>query len=156
MDVFRSHLVKLAEERGITTAIGEETEGGCTSFHSRELTELIDGCYEVDFSKSPFITLDPEPRRAEAHISGKAFEQRGATEKLAYLAGAYARHGHGNTFRLANARHKAEVVADLLRELGCLEVTLSLTNPGYVPAIHEVAFEPSEDLGRWLQPYRRP
>jgi len=155
VDVFRSHLVKLAEERGITTAIGEATEEGCTSFYSPELRELIDGCYEVDFSNSPFITLDPEPRRAEARISKKAFEGQGNEEKLSYLAGAYARHGQGNTFRLANARHKAEVVADLLRELGCRGVTLSLTNPGYAPSIHEVGFEPSEDVARWLQPYRR-
>ena len=47
------------------------------------------------------------------------------------------------------------VLGCLSEELGCLGVTLSVTNPGYVPPIHEVAFEPSEDVVRWLQPYRR-
>ena len=79
LDVFRSHLSRLAEERGIASPIREETdEAGCTGFYSRELTGLIDGWYAFDFAKSPFVGTESEPRRTEARLSRETSAVRGS------------------------------------------------------------------------------
>jgi hypothetical protein len=152
--VFKSLLSKLAEERGIDTPVREEiTEGDGVNFYSRGLTELIDRCYKFDFTKSAYLTDGSEPRRTEAYLSKDVFGHVSDAAKLSFLAGVYARCGDGNSFRLTNAKHKAEIISDLLKGAGCRGVNLSLANPGYVPAVFEVVFEPSEEVKRKLAPY---
>ena len=84
--------------------------------------------------------------------------------RLAYLAGAYWRFGCGssagaiarsccrspNSFVLFNAKHKAEVIAGLLMELGCEGVRVESTQ-GLIPQTNSVYFKPTEEVAGWLQ-----
>lgn len=90
-------------------------------------------------------------RTARAFISPQSFKGLGREAKLAYLAGAFARFGDGKTFVLVNAGHKANLIAQSLRELGCSGVRLTSTE-GLIPQTTTVFFEAgprSEKLHRY-------
>ena len=151
-NTFKTYLVKLAREHQLDSTIETEVEedAGGIVFRSRALTALIDACYTLDFSISGYVTVGSEPRRADACISREIFGPEDKVKKLSFLSGAYIRYGSGSLFRFANARHKAELVRDLLKEFGCSHVELVHANPGYTPAVFEVRFRPSDELNAWL------
>lgn len=136
----RARLTRLAEEHGIAAPRVEAAEPGWTELRGAALADLINGYYRPDFAGG--ITVVPSGRRAAAaFLPMAAVAGAGEDDKRAFLHGAYARFGAGNRFQFVNARHKAEITGHLLTEMGCPGVTISLTNPGYVPAIFAVTFD---------------
>jgi hypothetical protein len=155
-EIFKTYLAKLAEEIVIDPTINVEVnEGGHITFYSRELSALINSYYVCSFLKSVYVVSDSQPKCMEAFIKKEIFGHANAEEKLSYITGAYARYGKGNVFRLANSSHKLDIIGELLKELGCQRVELAHVNPGYVPAIYELVFEPSGEVNQWLVPFQR-
>jgi hypothetical protein len=69
---------------------------------------------------------------------------------LAYLAGVWLRYGRGPDFVFANARDKAQLVADLLHDLGCHGIRIEST-VGLVPQGNTVHFTPTDEVATWLK-----
>jgi hypothetical protein len=67
-----------------------------------------------------------------------------------FLAGAYARFGGGTAFPLPNATHKAHLIRDVLLELGCADAHAVRSNPGRVPEVLKVRFQPTSKLAQLL------
>jgi hypothetical protein len=150
-DIFQSYLIALAGEHELDHLLEVRIEeSGAIDFYSRALTALIDSRYTFDLSTSGYVTEGSEPRRADAYIAREVFEPDDRRARLSFLSGAYVRFGEGSLFRFANARHKAELVRGLLVELECGHVEVIHANPGYVPAVFEVRFEPFQELDAWL------
>jgi hypothetical protein len=149
---FEFYLRKFARECELECDVAVETDtSGAMVFRSRDLTALIDQCYTFDLDESGYVTSAGEPRVTIARMSMAAFTERDWSAKRSFLAGAYARFGRKGEFRLANAEHKALLIRDLLRELGCSNVELMRANPGYVPAIRVVRFTPTPAIDSWLR-----
>jgi hypothetical protein len=125
-EVFHGFLIELAAEHHLDGAIGVEVdpESGAVVFRSAALASLISSCYT-----------------AGSYISKQVFDGKDSDAKLSYLGGSYLRYGEGNLFRFANAKHKAELIKELLAEFGCTQIELIHANPGYIPFVHEVRFE---------------
>jgi len=155
-NTFKTYLRTLAQEHHLDPSIETEIEedAGGIVFHSQALTALIDGCYSFDFATSGYMAVGPAPRRVDAYISRAVFERADREAKLSFLSGAYVRYGEGSLFRLANSRHKAEIIKELLEECGCSHVELIHANAGYIPAVFEVRFRPSAELRAWLSTFR--
>jgi hypothetical protein len=150
-NIFQSYLIALAAEHELDRSIETRIDdSGAIEFYSRALTALIDSRYTFDFSASGYVTEGSQPRRADAYVRREMFKPGDRRARLSFLSGASARFGEGPTFRFANARHKAELVLDLLQELGCRKVEAVHANPGYVPSVLEVRFELSHELRAWL------
>ena len=150
-NIFQSYLIGLAREHELDHLLETRIEdSGAIEFYSRALTALIDSRYTFDFSATGYVTASSEPRRTDAYVTREMFEPGDRRARLSFLSGAYVRFGEGPPFRFANARHKAELVRDLLEELGCGRVEIVHANPGYVPALLEVSFEPSQELRAWF------
>jgi hypothetical protein len=150
-NIFHTYLQKLATEQQLDSSIDVEVDqSGGIVFYSAPLTALIDDCYIFDFSTSGYVSDGSESRRADAYISMQVFKPVNRRAKLSFLAGAYVRFGEKSVFRFANARHKAELVRELLTELGCTNVELIHSNPGYIPAVFDVVFEPSDEIRDWF------
>ena len=146
------------EERGLVTPI--EKQGNSKAgylFDSIELSQLLNGYYEPPIPSidvSQFLAGNYEtPSRPSAPelITTKIFENAGRDEKLSFLAGAYARHGERNSFFFVNSDRKLKMIADLLREFGCRNVTQSVVQPGMLPLTNKITFEPSAEVERWFQ-----
>ena len=69
--------------------------------------------------------------------------------RFSYLLGAYERYGKQNTIHLANAEHKAELLRDILVQLGCEDVAWRTHGQG-IPWVHVVEFEPTSKIRSWL------
>ena len=69
---------------------------------------------------------------------------------LSVIRGAYARYGRANAIGLANAHHKAVVLATLLGDLGCADVRVE-SNSGFVPQTNVVHFSPTAEVRRMLR-----
>ncbi len=149
-EIFKAYLSKLVEQKAITTVIRTEvTEGQHIVFYSRELTELIDGSYSFDFSKGQAASFVGSSRATQAYISKEMFRDRAPADKLAFLTGAYIRYGKGDSFRFVNAHHKANLVAELLKEFDCGDVKVSLS--GAIPKTITVSYIPSAVIKELFQ-----
>ena len=69
--------------------------------------------------------------------------------KFAYVAGAHARYGAGDSFQFANSQHKVTLLAELLKELGCSDIRTESTQ-GFIPKGNTLYFQPSAELRKWL------
>jgi hypothetical protein len=69
--------------------------------------------------------------------------------KFAYVAGAYARHGAGDSLQFANSQHKVTLLAELLKELGCSGIRTESTQ-GFIPQTNTIYFQASAELRKWL------
>lgn len=74
-------------------------------------------------------------------------------QKLSFLTGVYVRFGETNdsTFciRIHNSMSKAKICADLLKEIGCLNVEYEVLT-GHIPVSHIVYFTPTDELKTYL------
>ncbi len=69
--------------------------------------------------------------------------------KFAYVAGAYARYGVGDSMRFSNSQHKVALLLALLKELGCSNIRTESTQ-GFIPQGNTIYFQPSAELRKWL------
>jgi hypothetical protein len=139
---FSAWLVRLAAERGIATTVRtENTESGHISIHSRELAELISNCYR---DRRPCGYIDSNAQ--QLYLNEEFFREAGVSERLSFLAGAYARFGKDTSFVYANAPHKAELTRLLLQHAGGLDLVVSTNPKGYVPRIDTVSFAASPEF----------
>jgi len=67
---------------------------------------------------------------------------------LAYLAGAW-RFRRGENFVFANSKEKATLIAQLLTNLGCRNVSLETTF-GAIPSANTVRFAPTDEVHECL------
>jgi hypothetical protein len=93
----------------------------------------------------------PEGRIPLIRLNVSAAMFAGATRemKIAYISGAYCRHGRSNAIGFANGGHKAVVLTQLLREIGCKDVKHSSITDR-VPNTNVVTFSQCGPPG-WLK-----
>jgi hypothetical protein len=138
---FCACLVRLAEQRGISTTVRSMTsESGHIRIYSRELADLISSCYR-DRRASGYLGRNQE----RLYLDAEFFRDASVGKTLSFLAGAYARFGDGATFVYANAPHKAELTRLLLESAAGPGVTVS-TNEGYVRRADTVSFAAFPEL----------
>ena len=141
------------DENEIKTHLGIEiTDGEHIIFRSSELSALLNSQYK--WQLSGYVDIDSVTGKVKqkgkvGYISKKNFKSDNRDESLSFLAGAYARFAKDNQiFCFVNAKHKADLVAELLKEFGCKNVLLSHSE-GYVPVTYFVSFEPTEEVKSW-------
>lgn len=161
--VFEKYLRLLVAEESIQTEIRKEiSDGGHISFHSPELYQRINGMYRYSFDNSHTMIKPhknpngPYVRMVEAFISMDVFQGQDKTAKLSYLAGAYARYGHhiddnNFAFRTANAGHKISLIAELLKEFDCKDVTHEKSAPKLIPMTHTLKFTASPEVQKLFE-----
>jgi len=150
-EVFRTYLEKLAEDRGRSAAIETEIDGGGrTIFRSSELALLINSCYKLVKDAGYCDEAGVSMGSRVMFASHELFGETSRLKELSFLAGAYARFGEGNTFRMANAEHKVDLVARLLSQYGCRELSVTYL-PTYVPRVFVLSFEPSKEIGEIVE-----
>jgi hypothetical protein len=133
-------LVALATEQGLPVDLREETKQGClTIFHSPSLAPRLDACY----------------RRGAPSLDLALFMRTGAPQDLdrrralAYVAGAWARHRRDRTILLTAGTSKADLLATLLKALGCANVRVERRLDAS-PGSNTVHFEPTAEVSEWL------
>ncbi len=156
--VFEKYLRLLVAEESIHTEIRKEiSDGGHISFHSPELYQRINSMYPHSFENSHTMIKPhknpngPYVRMVEAFISMDVFKGQDKAAKLSYLAGAYARYGFWGydnrfAFRMTNAAHKIDLIAELLKEFGCSDVSHETSDPKAIPMSHTLKFAASPDV----------
>jgi hypothetical protein len=133
-------LVALAKEQGLPGDLREDTKQGClTVFHSPSLAPRLDSCY----------------RRGASSLDLAVFSRTGAAQDLdrrralAYVAGAWARHRRDRAFLLTAGTDKADLLATLLKALGCANVRVERRLDAS-PGSNTVHFEPTAEVSEWL------
>lgn len=117
------------------------------------MTQLIDSYYLSNFLTGK--TADGTPadteglgvfRKFAGLISEAVFPVGDQEARWSFLMGTYQRYGWQNAFRFANAGHKMQLVAQLLREVGSPHVVVIYPHPDLIPSMSNVAFEPTSEL----------
>jgi hypothetical protein len=155
VSVFRRQLERLANEQGLTTAIRQETVQEClTMLRSAVLADNLNALYRK--REAPPVdqswTTDASGRRRRLEtvwVDEQVFLGVERDLKFAYVTGAYARHGAGDSLRFANSQHKVSLLVDLLKELGCSSIRTESTQ-GFIPQTNTIYFQPSAELRKWL------
>jgi hypothetical protein len=152
-DIFEQYLLSLIDDRNLQTSLRREVKDGQTYFFSTELTQLIDSYYlthrltGTDADRNPAYTSGQGVfQQNTGKISTAIFPSSDREAKFAYLIGTYQRYGKHNMFQFANAHHKAQLVQQLLQEVGSPQVVFIYSDPDSVPSIFRVAFEPTIEL----------
>ena len=146
-DAFAIDLEALRAEHAIEAAIERFVQDGHTYFRCDPLAALIERFYAVPIPSEPprqSIREDHFAPLTSIHLSSGCFDDR-----IAFVLGAYRRAGNAMTIRLANATHKASLLANVLRAIGCPKVRWTWQGAG-APAVNEIEFEPSKDLAALL------
>lgn len=151
-------LERLAREQQIQTSIRRTTLQDCLPvFHSPELRAAIVALYPPPAPGPPQQwTQRPDGRLIPVHqrfVHPSMFRDATAEQKWAYLSGVYLRHGRGDSVVFANAGHKADLVATLLRELGVRDVVQTSRNG--IPRANIVTFTPDPGQRAKLGPSLR-
>ena len=152
-DIFEKYLVRLIDEYNLSTSLRREISEGHTYFFSTELTQLIDSFYlkhyltGTDAYGNPAYTKGPGVfKQNTGKISAAIFPSGDREAKISYLIGAHQREGEENRFLFANAYHKAQLVYQLVKELGSPSVVFVHPDPDKIPSCFQVAFEPTAEL----------
>ena len=121
---FRRVLARLAFEQGLDNDRRETALQDClVTFHSTSIAWAVNSMYRdrrtTGFFDGP---ISSGRERVALRISDQVFEGTGRDTLLAYLAGVYWRFGQGEVIAFANAEHKADLVASLLRQVGATDV----------------------------------
>ena len=153
--VFRRQLERLAQEQGLKAEIRQETIQGClTQVHSAALAKALNAVYRK--REEPPIEQSWTTDAAGRHhrlgtlwIDDQLFLGLERDLKFAYIAGAYARYGAGDSMRFANSQHKVAVLAALLKELGTSNIRTESTQR-FIPQTNTIYFQPSAELRTWL------
>jgi hypothetical protein len=155
---FVHQLEQLVREQHLDARVRLETVEGCvTVVRSEPLADALNSLYQSRdaprIDESWTIDESGRRRRNETLWAGPQLFRGAARElELAYVAGAYARYGHGEDLRFANARQKVALIASLLNELGCANVHVESTE-GVIPQTNTIHFEPTPELrGRMAHP----
>jgi hypothetical protein len=130
----------LAKEQGLPGDLRQETKQGClTRFDSPSLAPRLNSCY----------------RRGAPSLDVALFMRTGAPtdldrrRALAYVAGAWARHRHDRAILLTAGTGKADLLATLLKALGCANVRVERRLEAS-PGSNTVHFEPTAEVSEWL------
>lgn len=166
--LFRRDIVRLAAEQGLDPTIRDETIQVClVMYHSKAIASRLNSCYRYQASSGEVVQgSDGTYRRvAKPSLEMQLFMRSGhgsTTEHgwpeevfyrrraLAYLAGAWSRYGREGDFVFANAKDKANLVAQLLMALGCHGVRVESTF-GLIPQTNTVHFIATDEVREWLQ-----
>jgi hypothetical protein len=147
--LFTRVVTGLAREQGLPADLRVETKQGClTILHSPPLAARLNACYTRGASSLP-LTLFVRPGAqvvGDQPPAGKDLERRRA---LAYVAGVWARAGRDRAIVLTAGTAKADLVATLLKALGCANVRVERA-VGYTPGSNTVRFEPTAEVSEWL------
>ena len=146
---FRNMLGRLVREQQLADDLSESTvQGWLVTFHSQALAVRIDQLYRDRRPTGMFAN----PGRHELvalYVSRDILVTERREHVVAYLAGAYQRFGQGDSIVLANAEHKARLIAEWLAQIGATNVrheTLRET----VPNGNVVSFRASPAIRRAL------
>lgn len=152
-DIFEKYLIRLIDEYYLQTSLHREVSEGHTYFLSAEITQLINALYlqhhltGTDSNGNPaYTTGQGFFQQNTGKISAEIFPPGDREAKLSYLIGVHQRCGEENMFLFANAYHKAQLVYQLLQELGSPNVVFVYADPDRAPSPFRVAFEPTAEL----------
>jgi hypothetical protein len=139
-DHFEGLLRKCVVEEGLEQRWIRNTGlQGHVSFTGTEVARFINAHYRTKVSS--FVSINPKVLRTAS-----------TDQKLQYIAGAYRRYGDDNGLRRAifgepNAYHKMTLLADVLRSVGCSNVTLySNAGSDYIPTSYILVFSPTYEI----------
>ena len=150
-EIFGVLLRELAQQQGISTKVitKEAGQDAAVTFRSPVLARALNRLY---LERQPGGFFDGPRGRiplTRLFVSSAMFAGVERQMKLAYISGAYCRYGRANAIGFANAKHKASVLAGLLREVGCKDVQLtSITDR--VPNTNIITFSRCGPAG-WLK-----
>lgn len=145
----RAMLHRLLREQRLPDDLDESAEQCLLAFRSPELARAIDSLYTRRQALGSFARMGAARGEVvDLFVTADMFDLVGRDAKLAYLAGAFYRHQREGAFLFANAAHKADLVADLLRGMGAGRVERE-TLPGR-PNGNFVRFTPTPELTAWL------
>lgn len=152
-DIFEKYLMRLIDEYSLQTYLRREMSKGHTYFLSAEITQLINSFYLKHYLtgtdsnvNQAYTTGQGFFQQNTGKISTEVFPSGDREAKLSYLIGVHQRYGEENIFSFANAYHKAQLVHQLLQELGSPNVVLVYPKPDRAPCLFRVAFEPTAEL----------
>lgn len=139
--LFEKYLNKLITEESIITKIKKETlSGGHILFHSPELYKRINKMHVYSFDNSTISIIRDNGqniRTAQSYLSIDIFNGQDKLAKLSFLAGAYARYGKRKGvdyfFIFANSAHKVNLIATLLKEVKCSNISIESSNKPNTP-----------------------
>lgn len=152
-DIFEKYLIRLIDEYCLQTSLHRVVVEEHTYFLSPEITQLINDLYlqhdltGTDSDGNPaYTTGQGFFQQNTGRISAEIFPPGDREAKLSYLIGVHQRYGEENMFLFANAYHKAQLVYQLLQELGNPNVVFVYADPDRAPSSFRVAFEPTVEL----------
>jgi hypothetical protein len=144
-------LEQLGNEQGLPADVRVNTVQEClTMIASASLASRVNACYRPGARRLALaLFVRPGARAAddEAAVPAKDLDRRRA---LAYIAGAWSRYQHDGAILLTAGKEKADLIASLLRSLGCANVRVE-TSVGFVPGASTVFFEPTPEVRAWLK-----
>ena len=158
---FVSILQDIAGEQNIATHIRQEVQpSGHIAIISRELTAYLDSLYlPMLDDASNFTNTNGRKRRSmRARIRAEMFPEIRSREykpdevdcRFSFLLGCHIRYGTNNSFKLANAPHKVQLIVEFLERLGASWIKWSWTI-GTAPVGHRIDFGPDAVLSRFLE-----
>lgn len=148
--VFRAYLDSVCADQGIETTIREERRDEVLiSWHSPDLTRLINSFYLYRISGHEVIVDRDELPERSGSLSYRLLAHADRGLKLAYLAGAWFRYGQDDHFRFANSVGRTDLVAKLLRDVGCTGVRKHSRSG--IPATNTIQFNSTPDLNDWFE-----
>lgn len=152
---FRRQLERLTREQGLAANIRLEMVQRClTIVRSSVLADALNAlyrkrqAYSID-ERSMTDTAGRRRRLTTVWVDDQLFLGVKRELKFAYVAGAYARYGAGDSIGFANSQQKVAVLVSLLKELGCSNVRTESTE-GRIPQTITIYFQPSAELRSWL------
>ena len=154
LPAFRTVLARVLREQGLPDDVVESTRQDClVSLHSEGVAGRINRLY-VDRRRTGghvrLVRPEPSGEIVALYVSDGMFDGVSDTERIAYLAGAYARYGRGSSYVLSNAEHKAALIARLLLDVGATDIQ-HRTSRDTIPNGNVVSFAASAQLLRALE-----
>lgn len=148
--VMVAYLNRIMNETGISSSVYlERKQELLISLHSKELTDYLNSFY-ID---QPYDWKGLDMRGRDIYLPYSAFENASKDAKLAYLAGAYYRWGRNYRYDFTNGKKKADLVAQLLIDIGSSLPDRSMSADGLVPRSHYIDFQPTDELQQWFEKY---
>jgi len=156
-DLFKEYLKHLTVKENIKTEIrSKEGVKGQVSFFSQELKDFIVSIYPDVAVKKHFQARKAEMQSNTGswiHVSPAMLKDQNS--KLSFLAGVYLRFKAGDNLVFANSGRKANLVKDLLIEMGCQIVNFKISPRGHYPAILTLSFIPSQKIKTVMEEVER-
>ncbi len=147
---FADRLRQLAEWHGVDAQVGVVELGeGSRAVVAPKLRRIVDECYGR-VRKDPVTIEDEVVMVGRAYVREAMLGPGDLDARFSYVLGAYERYGDGWSIRLTNADHKAQLLRQLLVELGCDEVVWR--SACGVPRLQSIEFVPTDALRKLLAP----